>query len=188
MSINLVRAATTIALLAGGLQGAIATASPSPSLRVTIIESTESSVPATTPDSTSTQHTASLAADSQIKNENNQESHSSIPTPLQTTTESTKPTAYPVTTEVKTQWALKHGQFLREVLQTWSDKAGWSLVWHMPEKEDFRFDADIRFGGDFKEAIINLFNALPASIQIYAELRPDNIPPLLYITREQGIR
>ena len=111
-----------------------------------------------------------------------------IESPKQVVDTRTTPTTYPIKAELNDQWVLKRGQFLRETLQAWSDKAGWSLVWHMPEKEDFRFDSDIRFGGDFKEAIIKLFDALPVSIQIFAELRPDNIPPLLYITREQGLR
>lgn len=82
-------------------------------------------------------------------------------------------------------WAVVSGSYLRDTLQEWSAKAGWSFVWGLSETEDFRLEAANVYVGDFKDGVRDLINALPARVRIHAELRPDNTPPLLHITRNE---
>lgn len=88
----------------------------------------------------------------------------------------------------ETPWAVESGSFMRDTLTKWAAKAGWSIVWNMPENEDFRIDSANAYGGDFSEAVRSLFDSLPPHIQIFATQVPDNMPPLLYVTREPGAR
>ena len=84
-------------------------------------------------------------------------------------------------------WTVVSGSYLRDTLQEWSEKAGWSFVWGLSGAEDFRLEAGNVYIGDFKDGVRDLINALPARVRIHAELRPDNTPPLLHITRgEEG--
>lgn len=85
-------------------------------------------------------------------------------------------------------WEVKSGANLRATLQEWSTNAGWTLVWGLPDDADFRFDTGNIYVKDFKATIHDLFNSLPHTVRIRAELRPDNIPPLLYITNQEGTR
>lgn len=86
-------------------------------------------------------------------------------------------------------WSVVSGSYLRDTLQEWATKAGWSLVWGLSEKEDFRLETGSSYSGDFKNGVRDLINALPARVRIHAELRPDNTPPLLHVTRnEEGSR
>jgi len=78
---------------------------------------------------------------------------------------------------------VKPGSFLKEVLLEWSARAGWYLYWGLGDDVDFRLEAGATFPSDFKAAIHKLFGSLPESIRIRAELRADNSPPLLYVTR-----
>lgn len=87
----------------------------------------------------------------------------------------------------KPTWSVTAGTTLHEVVQKWADAAGWSLAWTLPEKEHLRIDASNIFVGEFKDAVIELFNALPPDIQIFAELRIQNNPPLIYVTRQQRV-
>ncbi len=80
-------------------------------------------------------------------------------------------------------WTVVSGSYLRDTLQEWSAKAGWSFVWGLSSAEDFRLEAANVYIGDFKDGVRDLINALPARVRIHAELRPDNTPPLLHITR-----
>lgn len=88
----------------------------------------------------------------------------------------------------ETPWVVESGSFMRDTLTKWAQKAGWSIVWNMPENEDLRVDSANAYGGDFSEAIRSLFDSLPPHIQIFAKQVPDNVPPLLYVTREPGAR
>jgi len=86
-------------------------------------------------------------------------------------------------------WSVVPGSYLRDTLQEWATKAGWSLVWGLSEKEDFRLETGSSYAGDFKNGVRDLINALPARVRIHAELRPDNTPPLLHVTRnDEGSR
>lgn len=85
-------------------------------------------------------------------------------------------------------WDAKSGASIRSSLKEWSDRAGWQLVWALDEREDYRLMAGNNFSGDFKMAVTGLFNSLPLDIKVRAELRPDNTPPMIYITRDEGIR
>lgn len=88
----------------------------------------------------------------------------------------------------ETPWVVESGSFMRDTLTKWAHKAGWSIVWNMPENEDLRVDSANAYGGDFSEAVRSLFDSLPPHIQIFAKQVPDNVPPLLYVTREPGAR
>ena len=83
-------------------------------------------------------------------------------------------------------WEARAGVNLRETLGKWTADAGWALVWDY--EGDLEMRAGSTFQGDFKAAVAGLFNALPQSIRIRAELRPDNAPPLLYVTRDAAGR
>lgn len=82
-------------------------------------------------------------------------------------------------------WSAVSGSYLRDTLQEWADKAGWSFVWGLSPTEDFVLGTSDVYVGDFKYGVRNLINSLPARIRIHAELRPDNTPPLLHITRDE---
>ena len=83
---------------------------------------------------------------------------------------------------------VKPGSFLRETLQEWSARAGWSFYWGLGDDVDFRLEVGANYPSDFKAAVYKLFSSLPESIRIRAELRVDNSPPLLYVTRDEGGR
>jgi len=83
-------------------------------------------------------------------------------------------------------WEAKAGVKLRETLGKWTTDAGWALVWDYDG--DLEMRAGSTFHGDFKAAVAGLFDALPQNIRIRAELRPDNAPPLLYVTRDPAGR
>lgn len=89
---------------------------------------------------------------------------------------------------IESAWTVKPGSLLRESLQEWTTKAGWSLVWGLSEQDDFRLNSGNSYDGDFKTAVVGLINSLPATVRIRVELRTDNVPPLLYVTTEEGIR
>lgn len=81
-------------------------------------------------------------------------------------------------------WRVKDGAYLSDTLRDWAKVSGWAVVWRMSEQEDFRMDAGNLYQGEFKKAVADLFNSLPPSVRLHAELRPDNVPPLLYVTRD----
>lgn len=83
-------------------------------------------------------------------------------------------------------WLVTQGALLRETLHEWSLKSGWSLIWGLSDQDDYRLETGNSYQGNFKEAINGLINSLPLTVHIHAELRSDNTPPLLYITREEG--
>lgn len=85
-------------------------------------------------------------------------------------------------------WTATSGSLLSDTLSAWSKQAGWAFVWGMSEKEDFRMDAGNTYAGDFKTVVTSLINSIPPHIRIRAELVTDNIPPLLYINKEEGAK
>lgn len=93
-----------------------------------------------------------------------------------------------ITTAPEQEWVIQSGQTIRNSVQSWADRAGWQLVWSLDEREDFEFLAGNRFTGDFRAAIYGLFNSLPLEVKVRAELRPDNFPPMVLISRDEGIR
>jgi hypothetical protein len=62
------------------------------------------------------------------------------------------PTALPE--PAPAEWAALHGQTLRQTLQEWSQRAGWSLIWQT--KYDYPIEAPARFPGDFPSAAATL--------------------------------
>lgn len=61
-------------------------------------------------------------------------------------------------------WSAHRGEWLSDVLETWSKKAGWQpSVWLLrtPDnaKIDYKIDADLSLSGDFVEAASKLFKA-----------------------------
>lgn len=85
-------------------------------------------------------------------------------------------------------WSIKSGTLLRNALLEWTVKAGWSFVWGLPEQDDFRLNSGNSYGEDFRAAVTGLINSLPATVRIRVELRTDNVPPLLFVTNEEGTR
>lgn len=85
-------------------------------------------------------------------------------------------------------WQIQAGSSIRAAITDWSQRAGWQFVWELDEREDFQFMAGNRFTGDFRAAVFGLFNSLPQDVKVRAELRPDNTPPMVLITRDEGIR
>ena len=83
-------------------------------------------------------------------------------------------------------WIVKKNGLLSETLQGWSHRAGWSLVWSMPNGQDFRLNTGNSYSGDFTSAVKGLINSLPSSVHIQVQLRPDNTPPLVYVTNDEG--
>jgi hypothetical protein len=83
---------------------------------------------------------------------------------------------------------VKPGSFLRETLHEWATRAGWSFFWGLGDDVDFRLEVGNSYPGDFKSAIYGFFGSLPANLRIRAELRLENSPPLLYVTRDEGVR
>lgn len=87
---------------------------------------------------------------------------------------------------VKPGWIVRSGSLLRETLSEWCKQEGWAIVWNLSDKEDFRLEAGHVYPNDFKSAVAELINSLPAKVRIRVELRPDNSPPLLYVTKDEG--
>ncbi|WP_137922300.1 TcpQ domain-containing protein [Hydrogenophaga sp. 2FB] len=85
-------------------------------------------------------------------------------------------------------WQIQSGSSIRAAITDWSQRAGWQFVWDLDDREDFQFLAGNRFTGDFRAAVYGLFNSLPLDVKVRAELRPDNTPPMVLITRDEGIR
>lgn len=193
MRSQLLRAATTLSVLAAGLPWATiaptAIAAPNPSLRVKVVqaEGGQSAGP-TLPAAESP--TTEIDNQNTVQGPETQASNAASISSQESHVFSGTPKVYPVESQAppSKSWELRPGIFLRAALQEWANEAGWSLVWAMPERDDFRIDSGNRFTGDFKDAVVGLFDALPQHIQIFAELRPDNSPPLIYVTREQGVR
>lgn len=92
----------------------------------------------------------------------------------------------PKNTVGQTPWIVKDGDSVKGVLREWGERAGWDVVWDY--EGDLHAKAGLSMQGDFKYAVRELFAAFPISIKIRAELRQDNTPPLLYITRDEGAR
>ncbi len=86
------------------------------------------------------------------------------------------------------EWAVTAGASLRETLGAWGAKANWSLVWLTGEQSDYQLMAAHVFHTDFKSAVRGLFDSLPGTVRLRAELRPDNSPPLVFVTRDEGVR
>ncbi|HFS8112827.1 TPA: toxin co-regulated pilus biosynthesis Q family protein [Enterobacter asburiae] len=71
------------------------------------------------------------------------------------------------------QWIATKGTPLHTVLQDWSDKAGWSLVWN--SEYNYTLQANATFRGDYISAIKQLFDALgDMNPPIYPELYQGN--------------
>lgn len=105
------------------------------------------------------------------------------------TARAAEPPAAPIDPVVPREvWSIKSGTMLRDALLEWSVKAGWSFVWGLPEQDDFRLNSGNSYGEDFRAAVTELINSLPATVRIRVELRTDNVPPLLYVTNEEGTR
>lgn len=85
-------------------------------------------------------------------------------------------------------WVVKPGALLQDTLTEWTSQAGWAFVWGLPEKEAVRLQAGNTWHGDFKAAIYELIDSLPPTIRIRVVLAPENIPPLLHVTRDEGVR
>lgn len=81
-------------------------------------------------------------------------------------------------------WEVRSGAHLRATLDEWAMRSGWSFVWGLPADADFRFGAGNTYVGEFKSAVTDLINSLPPTVRIRVELRPDNMPPLLYVTSQ----
>lgn len=88
---------------------------------------------------------------------------------------------------VKVQtWNVKSGDYLRETLSDWVARAGWNLVWAAGDKDDFQFLGSNTFHSSFKDAVTDLFASFPSNIHLRNEMRIDNDPPMLYVTRDEG--
>lgn len=88
-------------------------------------------------------------------------------------------------------WAIHGGDSLRATLEAWAARAGWAVSWTYKGefgKDDFRAGAAGIYSGDFKKAVRDLFESLPQAVKIRVELVSDNNPPLVYVTREEGVR
>lgn len=83
-------------------------------------------------------------------------------------------------------WTVKPASYLQDTLREWATKAGWSLVWGLSDKEDYRLDTGNNYPGDFKTAVKALFDSMPEKVRIYVELRPQNTPPLIFINRDDS--
>lgn len=59
--------------------------------------------------------------------------------------------------EATQKWAAKSGQTLRDAVEGWTTKEGWTLVWDTTV--DYPISAPIAFEGCFADAVISLFGA-----------------------------
>ena len=57
-----------------------------------------------------------------------------------------------------TSWPVPSGSYLRATLQTWSQSAGWMLVWDSPL--DYRVRAAAQFRGSYEDAVRRLVDAI----------------------------
>jgi hypothetical protein len=89
--------------------------------------------------------------------------------------------ALPVEPYTPTRWQLAQGARLRATLQDWTREAGWQLLWRYDT--DLEVAAGANWSGSFEQAVRRLISALPPELQIGAELRTGNSPPLLIIDR-----
>lgn len=88
-------------------------------------------------------------------------------------------------------WSFKAGDSLRKTLAGWTQRAGWSFIWSLPDSEDLTLRVGNTYTTDFKSAVRSLFNSIPSSPetdQIRVQFRNRNDPPLLFITNDQGAR
>jgi len=98
------------------------------------------------------------------------------------------PKALPIEAAAPVQWVLTPGSSLRDTVGKWAKQAGWTVVWNVRDEQsqedrDFTLHGGLKAEGDFTTAITKLFEALPNSADVRAELRADNEPPMLYVTR-----
>jgi len=71
------------------------------------------------------------------------------------------------------EWKASRGSDLHSVLQQWSTRAGWSLVWN--SEYSYTLLADATFKGDYISAVKELFEALDGiHPNIYPELYKGN--------------
>ena len=86
-------------------------------------------------------------------------------------------------------WVVKPGARLRAVIEEFAARAGWAVEINYKDEQTLE-DKDLVLGGglhsegDFKKAIRDVFDALPASAKIDAELWPENTPPTVFIFRK----
>jgi hypothetical protein len=67
-------------------------------------------------------------------------------------------TAVGSSTGNETSWPVPSGSYLRATLHTWSQSAGWMLVWDSPL--DYRIRAAAQFRGNYEDAVRRLVDAI----------------------------
>ncbi|CND05399.1 putative secretion system protein PilL [Yersinia intermedia] len=71
------------------------------------------------------------------------------------------------------EWKVRQGSSLHSVLQEWSNRAGWNLVWN--SEYSYTLQASATFKGDYISATKQLFDALgDMNPPIYPELYQGN--------------
>lgn len=109
-------------------------------------------------------------------------------------TPATEPKAAPAPAAVEEKkqpiWVVKPNSRLRAVVSEFAARAGWVVEVNYKDEQTLE-DKDIDLGsggmrveGDFKKAMTEIFNSLPKSAKIKAELWSENFPPTIYIYRK----
>lgn len=85
-------------------------------------------------------------------------------------------------------WIIKPHSSLRAVIAEFAKSAGWHDEWDFKDEQtqedkDLILGSGMKIRGDFKTAINGIFKALPEEARICADLRPDNVPPTVFIVR-----
>lgn len=97
----------------------------------------------------------------------------------------------PASLPIQPVWIKKPSDSLRTVINDWSVRSGWQVEWNVKDEEtqedkDFRLGGGLRYEGSYKEAIVKLFDSLPASIKVRAEFVSENVPPMLYVIKGEA--
>lgn len=90
-------------------------------------------------------------------------------------------------------WTVPPKASMRDVVTAFASRAGWIAVIDYKDEQtgdpsDLILDGGLEVKGDFRKAIKQTFNSLPTSTKVMVELRPDNYPPTVFISREGSPR
>lgn len=90
-------------------------------------------------------------------------------------------------------WEIRANSSLQKTLEAWCKQAGCQLLWNFRDEQtnevkDLVVGGGMRTTGGIADALRELFKSLDEDARIKAEYRPDNYPPLLYVTRNGVVK
>lgn len=71
------------------------------------------------------------------------------------------------------QWEIKAGDSLRYTLDSWCERAGYRLLWNI--EAGFKSQGGHVVEGDFRKAVVELFNAIPQDLHLRVEITKNKL-------------